>query len=166
MVYSIQIKSNTDLDKVVSSINKVLDRDGRFTCALTPASDRLVTICRVRLTEAKQYCGQHPGPCLIDRPKKNARYLESEDWIAFNGLVNDALDKVGVSADVWSTPMETLDKGRKLWTRHGTQRRERYDYVEREFNGRFFAVVTHGGKDQLDQFSAERDFSRKREKAA
>lgn len=66
----------------------------------------------IRLKEAKPYCGNHGGPCLIERtPKRKSRCLEGVDWVEFNDLVNDILDSLGVSADVMSSAC-TIRRGR------------------------------------------------------
>lgn len=104
----------------------------------------------IRLRAAKPYCGQHPGECLVGGPRRKGRWLEWEDWVEFNGLVNDVLDQLQVSADVWSVPPEKMDQGSKMWIRRGTKRRVRYDWDERETGGfRPIRVWNHGTDDQF-----------------
>ncbi len=64
-----------------------------------------VKIYDVRLRRAKHYCGNHPGPCLRDTGRKHPKrnYLEGKDWIGFNHLVNDVLDKLNASWHVFSS---------------------------------------------------------------
>jgi hypothetical protein len=108
------------------------------------------TLMRVRLTEPKPYCGQHPGECAVGTKKKNMTYLEWDDWVAFHALVNRAL--LGIDADVWSMPLDI--KG-YMWLRKGRRVRVRYDYDEK-FNTMGRAVRTwNPGTD--DQFINEED---------
>lgn len=85
------------------------------------------TIHDVRLRESKAYCGNHPAGCenpVVAGKKKpfgggKTKYLEGADWIAFNDLLNDALDSIGASADIATFVCVV---------RQGTKRRVRYDY--------------------------------------
>ena len=85
-----------------------------------------IAVMTVRLREKKLYCGNHPGECAVG-PKRKATYLEWDDWVEFNGLVNDVLDKLKANADVWSLPQ---DVNGKMWIRKGTQRRFRYEWED------------------------------------
>lgn len=62
-----------------------------------------ITLHNIRLRESKPYCGNHPGPCLINTPHIRRRYLEGLDWVEFNDLINNALDDLGIVADVASS---------------------------------------------------------------
>ena len=149
-----QAKNPMLIRGICTDLNRALKRDGRFT-AEVENQGVTVRLVRVRLTEAKPYCGQHAGPFLIDRPRKSMKYLEGDDWIAFTGLVNDVLDARQVEADAWSTPMEALTKGRKLWVRRGATRRLRYDFDWQTFHGRQEAVWNHGSPDQFEAQEVE-----------
>ena len=107
----------------------------------------------IRLAEAKPYCGQHPGECEFpNRKKPRARFLEWDDWVRFNGLVNDVLDCVGktteIAADVWSKP---TDAAGRFWIRRLNKRRTRYDYTE-TFNGMGRAVRVWNLGNEDDQY--------------
>jgi hypothetical protein len=78
-----------------------------------------ITLREIRLREAKDYCGNHPGPCLLGRPHRKYRYLEGLDWVEFNDLVNDTLDHLQIAANVASTAVVV---------RIGSQRRIRYTH--------------------------------------
>lgn len=80
----------------------------------------------VRLKRAKDNCGQHPGPCLLNRPHRVSRFLEGADWVAFNDFINDTLDRLAVSADVWTINREAV-RGGRFYLRRGRCRRMEYD---------------------------------------
>jgi hypothetical protein len=118
---------------------------------------RGIVVKPVRLREAKPYCGQHPGECQVvlgfERPKRRGRWLEWEDWVDFNNLVNAVLDKMKVkTADVWSVPQEALDTGKKMWIRrHGLGGRRRYDWDPQPSSfGRELRIWNHGTDDQFE----------------
>ncbi len=153
MAYSIKIRQHShvsnppkELTILQQRIELVLKEDGRFvvhqwgepesTWKGCPRKSEnpywQITLRRVRLTKKKPYCGQHPGECIVnpfrgEQNKRNATYLEWDDWVAFHGVINDVLDALGYPADVWSTPMEC--KG-IMWIRKDNKRRYRYDYTE------------------------------------
>lgn len=150
-MYTIKlIDSTISASSLVPLLTKALEKDGRFTAKLTPDGEE-IGVQKVRLTVAKPYCGQHPGECVLGGPKRKARFLEWEDWVAFHALVNDVLDAWKVGADVWSTPLDALDKGRKMWIRRGTARRVRYEWEEGpgRFGGRV-RIWNHGTPDQFE----------------
>jgi len=113
-------------------------------------------LAKIRLVTSKPYCGNHPGECVAAgrrtkaglKPASNC--LEWDDWVRFHGLVNDVLDKMGVSADI-TTAGADVDEGRLLFCRLGTKRRQRYDWVETSRNA-FNATrpVNHGTPDQFE----------------
>ncbi len=107
----------------------------RFTARLAigcprfcPARD-CVKISTVRLRRKKPYCGAHPGPCLAvtNRPHRVCSLLEGADWVGFNGLLNDVLDKASATCDVFSFNRESLE--RKYYIRKGRLRRVGYPYA-------------------------------------
>jgi hypothetical protein len=110
----------------------------RFT-AETRLQRNKITIHNVRLREAKHYCGNHPYPCPVspfgERPHRKGKWLEGADWVAFNDLVNDVLDDLGVSADVASSVVR-LRKGR--------ERCVRYEGYSRGFGGAYEWVKDSG----------------------
>lgn len=105
-------------------LRRAIDNDGRFTCDITIGPQRRgrndIEIRMIRLTTAKPYCGNHPGPCRGTKKAKR-NYLEWADWIAFNDLINDVLDKWGITADVRAL--------RNLCIRNGPDRRIHYGWV-------------------------------------
>jgi hypothetical protein len=127
-----------------------------------------IVIKGVRLTTAKPYCGQHPGECLINpftgkAPKKpNDSRLEWDDWIQFNNLVNDFLDKLPHASEAWSScPPEQMDKGRKFYFRRNNQRRIYWDWTEGEYVIRkqkmWVRIWNHGTPDQFRENMYEHD---------
>jgi len=79
----------------------------------------------VRLRRRKDYCGQHPGPCLaLFRRHRKSSCLEGTDWVAFNDLLNDVLDALGVDADVFSFNRESMCS--RYYIRRGTRRLTNY----------------------------------------
>lgn len=81
----------------------------------------------VRLRKKKDYCGQHPGPCLnlFPRPHRKGTWLEGADWIGFNNMVNDLFDRRHYSVNVFSFNREA--HGGKYHIRRGKHRRVCYD---------------------------------------
>lgn len=85
----------------------------RFFLSVIKNLPNKITIHNVRLKEKKNYCGNHPFACPIRKRdedlthkqhlRKNYNFLEGADWVAFNDLCNDILDKFHVSADVASS---------------------------------------------------------------
>ena len=77
----------------------------RFTAQVFQArsSGWGVKIVQVRLRRKKHYCGNHPCGCE-GSPHRHAKrnFLEGADWVEFNDLLNNTLDKMNVSADVRS----------------------------------------------------------------
>lgn len=89
----------------------------------------------IRLRRKKDYCGAHPGPCLVGgRRHTRAFYLEGLDWVGFNALLNDLLDANAVDAHVFSFNREAIISGR-YYIRRGRRRRTAYPYAVR--GGRF-----------------------------
>jgi hypothetical protein len=107
-------------------------KHGTFRCDIT-ITRTAIEIRMVRLLVAKPYCGQHAGPCQInpftgERPRRKSRCLEANDWIEFHNLVNDVLDRLKVSADVWSKGADS--RGRMFMRRVDLGRRRRWDYED------------------------------------
>jgi len=151
MAYTIKIHTDNEtlVNKVQFSIEKALNKDNRFLATIEPAGfiykgPRVgsrktgygLTLRRVRLRVKKNYCGNHPGVCVVNpylgpQKKPIASYLEWDDWVAFHSVINDCLDKMKIDADIWSTPHDV--KG-KMWIRKGTQRRVKYEWEEKQTN--------------------------------
>lgn len=135
-MYTIQILSGGEekRNRVMQYLNERLAKDGRFTAKLTPAYDKglpSIHVKPVRLTKSKPYCGQHPDVCVAhpifgERKKPNSRLLEWNDWVKFHNLVNKALNRLKVNADVWSNPADVRGK---MLIRKGLRPRIRWDYT-------------------------------------
>ncbi len=99
----------------------------------------------IRLKRKKSYCGAHPGPCPNDgnRRHTNSTFLEGQDWIGFNAMLNDVLDKNGVDCTVFSYNREKMGGG-KYYVRRGKLRRVNYPYKWATFWGRTFAHWIEG----------------------
>jgi hypothetical protein len=157
------------LATIVKRIEARAAKDGRFHPRLTVTDGEIHV--KVRLQKAKPYCGNHPGECqthpiLGERVKRSGSWLEWDDWVAFNDLVNDVLDGLRACAEVWSVPPEKLDKGKKFHIRRGRARRVKWDWEEQPSpSGSWQAlrVWNHGSPDQFEETHAEklaRDLSR------
>jgi hypothetical protein len=109
-------------------------RKSRFTAELEYDKKYGIKLYNIRLKRAKPYCGQHPGPCvaLFPRPHRNHRYLEGLDWVGWNQMLNDVLDKMEVEADAFSFNRESLTP--RYFIRRGRLRRLKYPY---EYRGNF-----------------------------
>lgn len=131
-MYTIRVKDRTPLQRLLVRLEKAVAKS-RFTAKIE-LRDRDVVLPRVRLGEAKPYCGNHPGPCVVGpfggvAKKRTTRWLEWDDWVEFHGIVNDVLDASKTNADVWSNPQDARGK---FWMRRGILRRVQYDYEEEE----------------------------------
>ena len=109
MAYSILLKSEQEAQSVLTQLRCYLQRS-RFhvqdVCTVQYSRKGIeIQLRGIRLKQAKDYCGNHPGPCraLIKKKHGEFTYLEGADWVAFNNMVNDLLDKLGLVANVSST---------------------------------------------------------------
>lgn len=141
------------LATIVKRLTARAEKDGRFRPRLTIEGGEVHV--KVRLSAPKPYCGQHPGECEIiagfERPKRSGSWLEWDDWVQFNDLVNDVLDGLRACAEVYSVPPEIMDKGKKFYIRRGRARRVRWDWIEQQRAGfgRAVRVWNHGTADQF-----------------
>jgi hypothetical protein len=148
-MYTIQILrgGHSKREQVLTALATRLE-NSKFRATILSLGEASLGLKPVRLRTKKPYCGNHPGECpLGGPPKKNATYLEWEDWVQFHKLVNAVLNRLRVSADVWSTP---LDVRGKMWIRKGKAPRIRWDWTE-ELNryGRAVRVWNQGTPDQF-----------------
>ncbi len=99
----------------------------------------------IRLREAKDNCGNHPGPCVLTfKPHKVNKYLEGRDWVALNDMVNDVLDAAGV--DGWAgTSLVTIRQGRRRRVHYGATY-ARYPHMDWEKDGSSADYEDHCGK--------------------
>jgi len=175
-MYTIAILNKNGTDKrgrVFAALSPALLKDGRFRINHLRVADiptsredrRMMTqaglevaytlpailIKGVRLTTKKPYCKQHAlDTCPVDAKRPNSTFLEWSDWLAFHQLINRVCNRLRVSANIWTTPKETLDQGSRMWIRRGTQPRVRWD-VEGHVNqyGRVEEVWNHGDDSQF-----------------
>jgi len=164
MPYTIAFRGDQSSEKVRAKILAALESSpftAKIECSAGPtrAYSGSLIVKPVRLREAKLYCGQHPGECLVG-PKRRSKCLEWDDWVAFHDLVNDVLDEHGIDADAWTNPPEALDHGRKMWVRRGLARRVAYDWFDdpKDVHGGIFRNVrriwNHGSADQFSEVLA------------
>ncbi len=166
MPYTIRLAEKYNFfcaEKLITVLEKRVERDTRFSLSIRgPISSfqglpRRSTkprfgleLLRVRLTQGKEYCGQHPGECVGPvRRKPVNRLLEWDDWVAFNDLINDILDAANLETDVWSKPRDLLDHGHRFWIRKDNQRRTAWDWVERQGSWAPLRIWNHGSPDQF-----------------
>ncbi len=125
MAYTITVRTEPEALQVITTLYSYLDRS-RFTVGSVetvkrPRKGIEVRLFTIRLKTAKGYCGNHPGPCrLTGRKHREGSWLEGADWVSFNLLVNDMLDRLDMEADVRSTT---------CWVRKGGNRRTSYGIV-------------------------------------
>jgi len=114
------IGTGVSTEKIGAELEKILTKS-RFTALVEISGDK-VKIRNVRLKQNKDYCGNHPFTCPIrpwgNEKHKKLNYLEGADWVAFNDMVNDVLDDLGVSADVASS-LVVIRKGEKRCVNYG-----------------------------------------------
>ena len=91
-----------DLDYLKSVIEAAIE-DSRFTATLSQTSKTKIKIEKIRLRDSKPYCGNHPASCRIEVKSAWRNYLEGVDWVSFNDGINDILDRLGISANVWTS---------------------------------------------------------------
>lgn len=154
-------------DRVLSLLSDKIAKDGRFRAILTPADSKTsraerqiagqvrvlpsIMVDKVRLTEKKPYCGNHPGPCLLGgAPKPVSSRMEWEDWVEFHTLVNQVLNRLKCRANVWSLPYDV--KGR-MWIRKDRSPRLRYEYTETP--DKWGRPLRHWNTGTDDQFQAQ-----------
>ena len=145
------------LATIVKRIEARAAKDGRFRPRLTIEGGEIHI--KVRLQAPKPYCGQHPGECAIspfgERVKRSGSWLEWDDWVQFNDLVNDVLDGLKACAEVYSVPPEKMDKGKKFYIRRGRARRVRWDWEEQPGPGwQPLRIWNHGSPDQFQAVTA------------
>lgn len=107
-------------DEVFTALRDALFAS-RFSASMTEEGNRTIKISNVRLRQSKPYCGNHPNACEIGGVDKKARFLEGADWVEFNDLLNDVLDKMGVDANVSSVSC-VIRKGTMRRIHYGSHR--------------------------------------------
>ena len=174
MPYTVQLKGQPELahaflSKLKARTSKRFSND-KFTYNTRVIGDTLqfgvrgrrpkdftkIEFTQIRLAEAKEYCGNHPGECFVnpfvgEQKKRKSRCLEWVDWVRFNNLLNDILNEMKMEANIWSRPPEKMDKGSIFWIRRNNQRRVIYDWEEVWDRGgnRPSLIWNHGTPDQF-----------------
>lgn len=148
-------KATLDFDAIRAKLASALEKS-RFTARLETAIfrgyRRGIKIACVRLRNKKPYCGAHPGPCqaLFPRKPRTGRWLEGNDWIGFNHLVNDVLDRASIECDVFSYNNESLEH--KYYIRRGRRRAIRFCWeTQSRFFGNGVALWVNG--DEQEDFA-------------
>ncbi len=125
----IKCKNPDDRSKVVKAIKAKLE-ESRFTADVFEMNHHqhrlVIRLENIRLVDKKDYCGAHPNECQVNRPHKTTRYLEGGDWIGWNDMLNDVLDRMKMDADAWSYNRESRGGG-KYPIRLGLCRRTNYE---------------------------------------
>jgi hypothetical protein len=113
MAFTIRLSKDnysTKARDIVASLRGYLS-ESRFivdgiTLKETRKSDT-ITLGKVRLKIAKDFCGNHPLPCPVrpgpHKPHKVMTLLEGADWVAFNDMLNDILDLYAADANAGSS---------------------------------------------------------------
>jgi len=148
-----RVLTEKQTDRAVGAVERMIGKGG-FTATI---DRRVVTYKRrghtvlelrnVRTAKPKPYCGQHPGPCeATGIPKKTTRYLEWQDWIAFNRATNKALDGLPWASEAWSSPH---DVDGLFWIRRGNVGRVHFHWYGEDRGSRERRVWNQGTPDQF-----------------
>ncbi len=125
----------------------------RFTALVYLHEDRhhglTIKVDDIRLRQAKDYCGSHPGRCsthlyqLPTAPPRHTRtrLLEGGDWVGFANGLNELLDYLNVAADVWTyCPRDRRQYGQRYYLRKGSSRRVRHrEHYSSEWDRHIYA---------------------------
>lgn len=173
-MYTIMLLNpKTDVLRLSNALRARIAQDGRFKVnyqevgqAKTTKEDRqtlgqvffmpAILMKGIRLTQKKSYCKQHALECQVDPftgklpHKPMSTFLEHQDWITFHQVVNGLLNQRHTNANIWTNPLEKLDKGNRMWIRRGTQARIKWD-VDGQVNrfGRIEETWNHGDSSQF-----------------
>ena len=125
MGFLITLKDKSRIHEVFKEICKVKETS-RFNFGMEIIKGRIKLggkgVTGIRLKEAKDYCGAHAGPCKftgIKEKHKKMKFLEGADWVAFNDMINDILDRMGIEANVASSVC-VIRKGLLRRTNYGS----------------------------------------------
>ncbi len=121
MAFQIKCASPDEAARAAAAIQQRLHQSRFFVNVATNVYTRPrrggkvdLFIMTVRLREAKPYCGNHAGPCQVGAGKhKRARTLEGLDWVAWNDMLNDALDEIEHAGDAGSPRVRIRRDGRR-----------------------------------------------------
>lgn len=153
-MYTIKILDQVSVPKVLAEIKERLELHGLFTTE-TRIKNNCIELPKVRLIDSEPYYGNTPDaenqPRWGYKKPPRFKYLSWSRWITFNALINDILDYLECSANVWSRPQSL---GKTLWIRKEGTRRETYSW-EPDWNGfRLFAKI-NDGKDDPNEFGSD-----------
>jgi hypothetical protein len=138
----ITIKDDFDRDKLLEIIDTKINFGTRFVCE-PEAQGMGIKIRNIRLKEKKEYCGNHPAECIvIFGPERTRRgvWLEGLDWVEFNDRINDILDELNISANVYTSVCHI---------RKGERRRIHYGMWT---DGRFNFWAKHGNSERYEDW--------------
>jgi hypothetical protein len=114
----IKLKDSNRVGEVYQEILKELE-NSRFKSEVSTNKNN-IKFSTIRLKVSKPYCGNHAGSCKFTgnhKPHRKAIYLEGCDWVGFNDMLNDILDRTNVEANIASST---------CIVRKGLERRYRY----------------------------------------
>jgi len=144
MGFFISLKDKSRIDEVCSEIVRVKETS-RFNFGIERIKGRIKLggkgVAGVRLKESKDYCGAHAGPCKftgIQEKHRKLKFLEGADWVAFNDMVNDILDRMGIEANVASSVC-VIRKGLLRRTNYGS-----FGHGDFKKDEDAYAIVTSG----------------------
>lgn len=87
---------------VIDELRRVVNKS-RFTVEICRVKKKIY-LGNIRLKESKGYCGNHAGPCRFTGGKhRKLKYLEGADWVAFNDMINNMLDKLQIKCNAGSS---------------------------------------------------------------
>lgn len=142
----------SDVSVAFSALNEAIE-SSRFKANLH-CGKKGINITQVRLKKSKDYCGNHPGPCLVqEQTHRHHIFLEGLDWIAFNWLVNNVLDRFSLDANVTSG---ALADTRTFYVRKGTSRRMFYEYTYIGDDDRPIPVWINGNEDYFSNYCGKK----------
>ena len=100
-----KIKSGVSVNEIGHALQNKISQS-RFIADVSFHENKL-KIHQVRLRKSKDYCGNHPFACPVrpggHKPHVHSSCLEGADWVAWNDMLNDVLDALGVAANVASS---------------------------------------------------------------
>ncbi len=87
-------------------------RASRFNAVVFEDRRGVLQIGNVRLNQKKPYCGNHPAACERGSAHRKGAWLEGLDWVSWNDMLNDVMDRLNVSARVASSQV-VIRKGKE-----------------------------------------------------
>jgi hypothetical protein len=127
----VTLKQDHDIHDLKWHLWQEIQNYSRFTASFEIVSDKRIRIRDVRLKDKKRYCGNHPNACDIEGGRMG-KFLEGLDWVEFNDRLNDVLDRLNLSARIFSDVCEVRD-GRERRINYGSI--YRHNFFEWEKKG-------------------------------